>query len=250
MIMSTVFADFGNIEFFEECMEIEIGESKTIPYGNAALGGIFGRKRTHIADSQPQSRWKAIMWQHSFSDGADFALLGARLKRLTARYGVPVGEREDCVQETWLALFLEHPDWATDEPRCWAWLRRVAHNKALDVHRRARRHSLVSLDERASILGDDSSHLTDSQDTNPAPSSRPVTATIEKVLNEVTEVNRIIFIQHSQEGLEYATIGECLGLTRKQAKERYNRVLQKVRSRLGALSTHAFMGGGTGGCGP
>ncbi len=75
------------------------------------------------------------MKPHADRHGDRVALPDARLKRLAARRGVCAWDWEDCVQEAWLALLLEHPDWTLDEPRSWAFLRCVAHNKAVDVRR-------------------------------------------------------------------------------------------------------------------
>ena len=41
---------------------------------------------------------------------------------------------------------------------------------------------------------------------NPATTASPEVATIEAVLREFTEVNRMIYIQHAREGLDYTQI--------------------------------------------
>ena len=88
------------------------------------------------------------MGTHVVPDINRLVFCDARFRRLPGRCGVGDWDWEDCVQEAYLALLVGHPDWTVDEPRAWAWLRRVARNKAVDIRRGLQRHPHRSLDER------------------------------------------------------------------------------------------------------
>ena len=116
-----------------------------------------------------------------------------RLRGLMARYHVPEAEGEDCVQETWLALFEERepPDWRVDRPGFEAWLSRVVWNEAMYGHRRSGRHALLRVDEHVHVRGAGTHlDLTDGQDTSPAASSRALIVKVRDPLEQLTEASR------------------------------------------------------------
>jgi RNA polymerase sigma-70 factor, ECF subfamily len=153
----------------------------------------------------------------------------ALLNHKLMRCGVPVSACEDCAQEAWLALLSRHPDWKPDESRTWAWLLAVARNKALDFHRQSRVHRCQSLDDSFSSpfsyppealreVGADSPH-------------QEIVSELQDGLDRLSEVNHELFIQRVQGGLSYREIGEGLGLTPAQVKNRYHRAVKKLRGR-------------------
>ncbi|MGC8638282.1 MAG: sigma-70 family RNA polymerase sigma factor [Isosphaeraceae bacterium] len=173
-------------------------------------------------------------------DGDVLSLLDALLKRSAAWRGVQTCDRDDCVQDAWLALFVEHPDWCLADPRCRAWLRSVVRNKAVDVVRRLQRHPDEPLDEQAFV-----SHWAESSDdpgdreTCPGSSRAELIATIVEVLNGLRDETRLILVQRGQEGRAYAEIGKELGLTTQQVRSRYNWVRHWVQERVAGAVTHA-----------
>ena len=175
-----------------------------------------------------------IVGQHPSSDRDGFAPLQAWLLRLTARYRVPMSEREDRVQEALLALLREHPDWPTDEPETWLWLRRIAHNLARNVLPRRQRHRPVSQDEQALILdGLADPFPPDDEDADAAALPSSLSARVWAVVkSELGEVDRDIFTLFVA-GLDYAEIAERLGLTPDHVRVHCNRAARKVRIRLG-----------------
>ena len=178
------------------------------------------------------------MGRFCFPDGAGFAPLQARLQRVAARYGLPEADQEDCASETLLALLLQHPDWAPDDPGIWPWLLSVAHNKALDVKRRERRHGAAPLDGQVHRLAAASPHSPGDREADSNHPPCPVLAGVTEVLEELSDVNRRIFLLHAREDLDYATIGEGLALTPEQLRIRFNRVLEKVRGAVEPLCGH------------
>ena len=106
--------------------------------------------------------------------------IGAQLRDLVRRCGVPDSECADCVQETLLALLKTHRDWTLDEPRTLEWLKAVAHNQALMCHRRLRSHRNQSIDDLDSIpfrdlfLQADRENGQDSGDKRWCPRFKPV----------------------------------------------------------------------------
>ena len=71
--------------------------------------------------------------------------------RALARAGLPVGEAEDVVQETLLAVHLKRHTWDPREPFA-PWVHVIARNKAIDVMRRRGRRIEVAVDDFAEIL--------------------------------------------------------------------------------------------------
>lgn len=64
-------------------------------------------------------------------------------------------DAEDLLLEVFLAA-LEHPHFsAIEEQAQWAWLRRVAHNKVVDLYRHSLRHPSVTLERLAEPLYED-----------------------------------------------------------------------------------------------
>jgi RNA polymerase sigma factor (sigma-70 family) len=174
------------------------------------------------------------------------SLLDALLKRSAAWRGVQTCDRDDCVQDAWLALFAEHPDWNPADPRCRAWLRSVVRNKAVDVVRRLQRHPDEPLDEQAFV-----SHWAESSDD---PGDREagsgsvraaLVARIREVLSGLGDETRLILVQHAQAGRDYAEIGKELGLTTQQVRSRYNWARHWVQERVAGAVAHACnLGGG------
>ena len=173
--------------------------------------------------------------------GRVFPVIAARLKRRIRRDGVPDLECEDCVQEVWLALLEAHPEWTLDEPRTRAWLLAVAHNKALDFHRRRHRHPSRSLDELRPIPSNDPLPGAGTEVDREDPHQELLSA-LQGALTRISEVNREIFMRRAQ-GETNRQIGNAIGLTPDQVKWRYHRVLAHLRTTMRSC-THGRIGGG------
>ena len=150
-----------------------------------------------------------------------------RLRILVACLGLPRSEREDCVQEAWLALLRKHPDCTLEEPDTQAWLCGVVRKKAIDHHRHRRRHPVQSIED----VGDLADKRPDGvDDDDNVGQTTPDASAIQDALNALKPINREIFLLHAREGLDYAHIGEILGLTAAQVRSRYCRARKQLAS--------------------
>ena len=68
-------------------------------------------------------------------------------------------DAEDVLLEVYLAALESDILQTLDERRQLAWLRRVAHNKCIDYHRRTLRHPVVSLETSAETLYDNEKNV-------------------------------------------------------------------------------------------
>lgn len=96
-----------------------------------------------------------------FFDESPVALLYDRYAHIilhdVSRYLVTHQDADDVVLEVFLAA-LENQAWLTwGEDERLAWLRRVAHNKAIDAYRRVARHPVLPLENAAHLLSEDDS---------------------------------------------------------------------------------------------
>ena len=75
-----------------------------------------------------------------------------RILTYVSRFALSEPDADDLVLEVFLAA-MEKPVWTTwSEGEQLAWLRRIAHNKAVDHYRQSTRHPSISLDHVASLL--------------------------------------------------------------------------------------------------
>ena len=181
-------------------------------------------------------------------DGDVLSLLDALLRRQTDGRGVQACDWDDRVQDAWLALFVEHPDWNPADPRCRAWMRIVARNKAVDVVRRLQRHPDLPLDGQAfASPWVEASDGPGDREAGPGSSQAALFARTREALKGLGDETRLILVEHAQEGRGYAEIGEAIGLTAEQVRSRYNWALHWVRQRLaGALAHTCKRWGGDG----
>src|SRR5215469_6494499 len=97
-------------------------------------------------------------------DASPIALLYDRyahsILMYVSRFALSEHDADDLVVEVFLAA-MENPVWIPwSEGEQLAWLRRIAHNKAVDYYRRATRRPSISLDQyqRASALYEEERH--------------------------------------------------------------------------------------------
>ncbi len=171
-----------------------------------------------------------------------FDAVSDRLRILVACLGLPGSEREDCVQEAWLALLRKHPDCTLEERNTQAWLCGVVRKKAIDHHRRQRRHPVQSIEEVGKLAAKGPDRVDDDDNVG---QTTPDASAIQDALNALKPTNRELFLLHAREGLDYAQIGEIFGLTSAQARDRYCRARKQLRELLAGdpRCTHAVGGG-------
>jgi RNA polymerase sigma factor (sigma-70 family) len=156
-----------------------------------------------------------------------FVSIGALLRSVTIRFRVPSSEREDCVQEAWLALLEKHPDWPLEEPRTLAWLVAVTRNQAINFHRRIQRQRSRRIADLAFLAIDERFPRKDPE-IDPVSPTEAHSSGIQTLLNGFADVDRAILVLRTRD-LSFKEIGLILNLQPAQARARYHRALQKAR---------------------
>lgn len=72
-------------------------------------------------------------------------------RRDCAQLGLPVGDAEDVVQETLLAIHLKRDTWDMDRP-IGPWIMTIARNKLIDARRRRGNRAPLPIDDLADLL--------------------------------------------------------------------------------------------------
>lgn len=81
-----------------------------------------------------------------------YAIHGKAISSYLRLHKLSLGDREDLLVEIFVAA-LEHDNLSSmSSQEQLAWLRRVAHNKMLNIYRSARRHPQISLDSIAEVV--------------------------------------------------------------------------------------------------
>ena len=209
------------------------------------------RQFTHNVLPKPRADgWMSkatAQFQHSGGNAVDGIFVAERehttcalavwLKQRARYHCLPASDRDDCVQEAFLALLKTHPEWRLDDHKTKAWLAGVVRNQALDIRRFKHRRSLTLLGDLAFVLSADPSQAIKEDD--PRNPGERVRFKLQQALNALPEDNREILTQRVLLNLPYREIGKPLGLTANQVKSRYNRTVATLRKRLGSQS-HAL----------
>jgi RNA polymerase sigma factor (sigma-70 family) len=158
--------------------------------------------------------------------------LEAMLRRTALRRGVPLSECDDCVQDAWLALRTQHPDWPLERASTRAWLAAVVRNHAVSFRRELRRHPKQRLDEVSANLCGQSGAGGAAHENDLESSSQPEheCSEIDRLLSGLTSVDREIVVLRAG-GRTYGEIGQALGLQAASARARYLRLIRKLRGR-------------------
>jgi RNA polymerase sigma-70 factor (ECF subfamily) len=110
-----------------------------------------------------------------------------------------------------------------------AWLYRSARNRGIDWLRRHSRDNvpLPSGAEQLLIAPGQSS----------VARRREQQALVARVLNEMTEAERDVYILRAERGLSFKEIGEVIGVADTTAKERYQRAKDRLKRLVAKLDT-------------
>ncbi len=106
-----------------------------------------------MAQTQREEEWAALMRAALDGDGAAYRTLlqslshslRAGVRRGFAQAGAPLGDVEDVVQETLLALHLKRNTWDPSQP-LGPWVRAIARHKLIDALRRRGRRIQVPIE--------------------------------------------------------------------------------------------------------
>ena len=118
-----------------------------------------------MAQAQREEEWGALM--RAAIDGDEVAYrklltalssgLRAMVRRGFAQAGAPLGDVEDVVQETLLALHLKRNTWDPSQP-LGPWVRAIARHKLIDALRRRGRRILVPIEGVIDTLAAEEDH--------------------------------------------------------------------------------------------
>jgi RNA polymerase sigma-70 factor, ECF subfamily len=126
-----------------------------MPPGRNKIGlPVEDRVRSLVAQAQQEEKWAAQMRAAIAGDAAAYRALlqslslslRAAVRRGFAQAGAPLGDVEDVVQETLLALHLKRNTWDTSQP-LGPWVRAIARHKLIDALRRRGRRVQVPIDD-------------------------------------------------------------------------------------------------------
>jgi RNA polymerase sigma factor (sigma-70 family) len=144
---------------------------------------------------------------------------GQAVARLAAGYEFDAGEREDLVQDIWLAVWLALPRFRGEcSERTFVY--RIAHNRAIShVDRRARAHKPAATPPD---LPDAAAGPAESDEQ-----ARTLAALL-RALRALPVIDRQI-VQMSLDGLPQREIGEVLGIRENHVAVRLNRARKRLR---------------------
>jgi RNA polymerase sigma-70 factor (ECF subfamily) len=143
-----------------------------------------------------------------------------------ASHALQDADREDCVQETWLAILGSRMS-GFRGGNLQAWVTTLARNKAIDTIRRSRRPAIVFQEDiptspRAA--------------SNPDEARQQVWSALAQLEPMVHPRSFLIFFLRWFEGWSFVEIEETLGLTAGQARVQNHRIKRKFRALLETAS--------------
>ena len=118
-----------------------------------------------MAQGQREEEWAALMRAAIDGDGAAYRALlqslspslRAAVRRGFMQAGAPLGDVEDVVQETLLALHLKRNTWDSSQP-LGPWVRAIARHKLIDALRRRGRRIQVPIEGILDTLAAEEDH--------------------------------------------------------------------------------------------
>jgi RNA polymerase sigma factor (sigma-70 family) len=173
-----------------------------------------------------------------------YALYTPRIRAFLSRSGLQAADREDCLQDVWMAVVtrLGHLRFEPRRGCLSAWLMTVARSRTVDWIRR-RRHIWVGLDEDnvpVAARGPEPSAECERRSTQAL-----VRSVLAELSGQVSASSFSVFYQRGIEGRTNAEIADTLGLTPEQVRFRYHRMKRKFRDLFeGSADPGRLEGGG------
>jgi len=139
-----------------------------------------------------------------------------------------LNDAEDVVQETWIRAHGGIRD-LRDPSGLWAWLRRIAHNSAMDAAKRARRHEAP---EDPSALEIQAAHQARVGGENGTDEGTITLGAIIAAIENLPETYREAAVYHYLQEWPHADIAVALGISEEAARQRVSRAGRLLRSAL------------------
>lgn len=176
--------------------------------------------KLHLADLRVQRRPEAASqraWEQFYF------ICDPLLRAYVAAAGVSPNERADCVQEAWLRLVRELPEFDFDPKRApfTAWLRVVARNTAID---RMRRGAQWAATGGSASLQEHTAAAVNDRDTEAIGNRELAYQVLQKLARNVTSTNYEIARQRWVDGQAVTEIAAKVGLTAHQVSARLHRM--------------------------
>lgn len=170
-----------------------------------------------------ETRLKALMLRGMDGDAAAYreclALLGVRLRAyFTRRMAGALGDVEDLVQETLLAVHIKRSTWDSAQSFT-AWAHAVARYKLIDHWRRRKLRATLPIDDHAEFLAADA--------CDPG-----VGLELDRALASLPERQRILVSDVKLTGLSLAEAGARAGISEGAAKVALHRALKALAERM------------------
>ncbi len=131
-------------------------------------------------------------------------------------------EREDVVQEILIAIHLSQHTYLPEKP-IRPWLNAIAHHKIIDHIRKKGRKEKIEIIEWDDTIEDMSSKEIDSQDE--------IQVKVEKLLENLTDKQRLIVKFLKLEGLSLAETAKIMGMSLSAVKVNAHRAYKQIRQR-------------------
>lgn len=166
-----------------------------------------------LPQSAAEARFRSLLEQYS-----------APIARLAAAYEPNRADREDLVQDVWLALWRALPAFRGECSER-TFIYRIAHNRAI-AHAGRRRSAVADLEEAADL-------------PHPSPTSEQVLDMAQQRARLLAAIQRLPILQRevvtlSLEDLSHAEIADVLGISENNVAVRLTRARAELIQRMGA----------------
>lgn len=141
------------------------------------------------------------------------------LARYLGAMGVPSGEVEDLVQETFFRAFRALDSWR-GQASFRGWLFRIAANLRKDQFRRERGRIFVSVEDQ---------DLADRADPAGEVGARDLLARLEAAVARLPRLQRAVFVMRVHLGMEYEEICAALGTSAGAARVHYHHAVRRLK---------------------
>lgn len=196
------------------------------------------RNRFPSADSDSSDEDLALLRR---AQSGDFEAFEQLVNKFQGRvYGVAyrilgqAQDAEDVVQQTFLSL-IEHIDTFRGESSVSTWVLRIATNFALKVLRKKRGLPTASIPEQDESFGSvpHPDYIAQWRETPDSLLQRKeLRSLLDRVINELDDKHRVVFVLRDIEGLSTQETAETLGLSESNVKIRLLRARMQLRERL------------------
>lgn len=186
-----------------------------------------------------------LMLRYQSGDARAFDELLARYQKPLFQFiyrsvGV-VAVAEDVLQDTFMRVIRNNSTYQ-QQAKFSTWIYTIARNLCVDHARRGKHRNHASLD--APMGGDDASTLLDRQASHEADQAAQLgdaqfNAALQKLLGQLPEEQREVFVLREIQDLSFKEIAEIAGISENTAKSRMRYALEKLRGGLSEFLTDA-----------